>query len=397
MADSIPDELAHRHEADRILVVIGDNLGDLARKGEVIDRYYNPGELFRDVHLLCVGDSDEVPGDVQRLVGDAYLEVHRLPLRRRVLVESAGWRPSLLRHWSRPAVELAQRLRPGLIRCHGSQLNLLAAAHARDAVDAPLVVSLHNNPDTDVRGSANRRERLIGHALRAVERRGLHRADLVLPVYESIVPYLERIGVTRYEVAYNVVNPTSISPKTDYALHDPIRVVCVGRQYEGKDPTTLLEAVLDLPNVELTLVGDGPFHERLRERARVADASDRVHFVRSLPNDELCAQLPGFDLFATHNDLWGISKAAIEALLTGLPMITNAREGAAVPELDGTCRLVPNTREGYRTAIEELAADHVGRENLGRTARAVAEARWLPEHTEQHFVAIYRRLLDGAA
>src|SRR5580704_18008108 len=48
--------LAHAGELERLFVIVPDRLSALVSKGEVTQRYYNPGNLFRVVHLFMTND-----------------------------------------------------------------------------------------------------------------------------------------------------------------------------------------------------------------------------------------------------------------------------------------------------------------------------------------------------
>jgi glycosyltransferase involved in cell wall biosynthesis len=171
----------------------------------------------------------------------------------------------------------------------------------------------------------------------------------------------------------------------------------VGRQFEHKNPDNLIWAVAQLPNVHLTVVGDGPYHAHLQSVAGECNIIDRLTFIASLPNDELCRRLPEFDIFATHSEYWEIAKSVLEPLLTGLPVVINRRLGTAVPELaEDICVLVTNTAEDYRQALQRLIADGAFRERLGRAAYAHAQANWSPAATEAKFVTIYRNILAAS-
>ncbi len=158
----------------------------------------------------------------------------------------------------------------------------------------------------------------------------------------------------------------------------------------------MIEAVAQMPNVRLTLVGDGPAHAHLRQVAQNSGIAGRVEFIQSIPNDELCRRLPEFDIFATHSEYWELSKSVIEPLLTGLPVIINRRIGKPVPELTGDiCVLVENTVDAYGQVLERLVVDNGLREQLGRAAYAHAQSNWSPAATEAKFVSIYKRFLDA--
>jgi len=377
----------------KLLIILSDRISEIIAKGEIIDRYYNPGDVFDEVHFLMIGDDRPDGRHLQKLVGRAHFHVHNYPAGRRVFLRTLGWRPVLLRRWAKGAVGLAARIRPSLVRCHGAHLNAYVASEIKRVLGVPYLVSLHINPDEDVRGrDAGFIERLRNTAIRTVEKTALRNADLVMPVYRPIVPYLERLGVRRYEVCYNVLNPAHLKEKADYALHSPVRIISVGRQFHEKNPDNLIRAVASLPNVQLTLVGDGSYHDYLRRVADETGCGERFVFHRALSNDALCSMLPEFDIFAVHSEYWEIAKSVLEPLLCGMPVIINRRAGEPVPELtQDICMLIDNSVEGYRDAILALVRDDGLRERLGRAAYAHAAAYWVPEKTEAKFAGIYRK------
>jgi glycosyltransferase involved in cell wall biosynthesis len=383
----------------RLLVIVPDNLSDILTKGEFQPCYYNPGQVFDEVHILTTTDDRPDLVDLQRTVGRASLLVHSLP----VDLSLPSWpteflRRWRLRRWARKGVELARRIRPDLIRCHGADWNTFLASRIKTELDIPYVVSLHINPDVNpVRrylkpktATESRHNAFYEH----VESEGLRNADLVMPVYQPILPYLERLGVKKVEVCYNVLNRLHLKKKTDYGLHQPPRIIYVGRLFEDKNPDNIMRAVAKLPSVELTVVGDGPIRGKLEAFARTLGVADRVRFRPAIRNDELCATLPDHDIFAVHTEYWEISKSVLEALLTGLPLVINRRHGPAVPELEGDFVVkVENSEDGYYKALHRLLTNDADRSALGRRAYAHAQANWAPAITEARYASIYRGFL----
>lgn len=381
-----------------LLVIVPEPISAWIAKGEVIDRYYNPGDVFDDVHLLLLNDDRPSSKALERLTGRATVHLHHLPPPPHALVRTLGFRPWLLRSWAERGVEIARLVEPSLTRCYGAGLNAYLAREVRRRLGVPYLVSLHVNPAEDLRGgSPALRTRIAGPFHAALERDVLRDADLVLPVYEPIVPYLESIGVSRYQVAYNMINASNLRRKQDYGLRGPMRVLSVGRQFHAKDPSQLIRAVAELPDVHLNLVGQGERHHALRKLVADLDVQDRVTFDVALANDELCCRLPEFDVFAVHSQYWELSKAMLEALLTGLPMVVNRRAGPMIPELtDDLCVYVENSAAGYLRALQQLATDDDARRALGSRAADVSHARWGPDRTEAVFADVYRSFLHGA-
>jgi glycosyltransferase involved in cell wall biosynthesis len=392
--------LEPRLAASRLLVVISDRLSDLIRKGEITTRYYNPGDVFDEVHLLLTNDDCPDPEAIRKTVGRAVMHLHNVAAGGRLFLTTLGWNRRLLERWAQRGSRLAGAIRPDLIRCYGNYLNgFLGARIARD-LHLPLVVSLHTDPDEmRARSSmgANWVEWLTFRRLLPLEITTLQAADWVLPAYESLRDYAGRRGARRVEVCYNVLNPEFLRRKHSYVIHGRPRIVSVGRQIPGKNPANVIRAVASLPGVELTLIGDGPLQPTLRRLAAESGAADRIVFRPAVSNDDVCRLLPDFDVFAAHCDFSGIPKAVLEPLLTGLPVVTNRRPGRAVPELDGNwVRLVDDTPESYRSALEALLADNAEREALGERAYAHAAEHWTPAIAEQRLADVHRRAMAAA-
>src|SRR2546430_2260721 len=173
---------------NRLLVIVSDRLSDLVHKGEVTARYYNPGSVFQEVHLLQINDDRPDGAAVQPMVGDARLFIHNLPAGLMTFVWSGGWRPWLLRAWAEGAVELARQVRPLLVRCYGAHLNAFAAYEIKRTLGTPYVVSLHNHPEEDVRKRATGlRDLVLANAITSVGRLALRSTGLTLPVFEPIL------------------------------------------------------------------------------------------------------------------------------------------------------------------------------------------------------------------
>ena len=381
----------------KLLVVIPDRLSAIVEKGELTDRYYNPGVLFDEVHILMTNDDQPDPRAVQKTVGKARLALHNLPMpgfRR-----SVGWWNAFLSSWMNKGVALAREVGPQLIRAYGNFGNGYLAAQIRKQTGVPFVVSLHTHPDADMRGATpwrpHWRERLRMELYRRFERESLAAADRVIIVYESQSEYATQNGARDVRLIYNVINPTHLGIKTNYQLGNPPRLISVGRQFKEKNPENIIRAMVGL-KARLTLVGNGPYHDRLRSMAQGLGLAERVDFIRALPNDRLSELWPEYDLFAVHCDAWGIPKAVMEPLLAGLPVVVNRRRPEPVHELNGDWVMqVDNTESDYRQAITQLLAGHDRRATLGRRGHAYAWKQFSPKNTELQLIELYRELVPN--
>lgn len=378
-----------------LIVIPADRISDWIRKGEVTSRYYNPGNRFSEIHLFLFNDETPDPHALQRMAGNATISIYRFPTGVRHFIETGGWNPKLLRKWCEPMIKLAEHIRPQLVRCYGAMLNAFVAREIKRRLKIPYVISLHTNFDETIRLRKMgflRRVRDIRY--QRFEDGILQEANLVMPVYLSIVDYLRHHRIDRFEVAYNFLNDTHLLEKGDYTLHSPVRLLGVGRQFDAKNPENIIRALKQIPQASLTLIGDGPYHSFLQRVVTKCGLTTRVQFRKSVPNDELCANLCHFDIFIAHSECWELSKSVLEPLLIGLPVIHNRRVGCPVPELsDEICLFVPNTPEGYAEGIHRMISDSPFREQLGKRALNISRRYWSPELTEAKYASIYDRFL----
>ena len=142
----------------------------------------------------------------------------------------------------------------------------------------------------------------------------------------------------------------------------------VGRVTASKGIVPLLEQFAQLPQYDLTVVGEGDLRERLeREYARHAN----IRFLGLMPQDELvklyrAATALVFPSLAPES--FGLS--IVEAFACGTPAIVH--DAGATGELVDSAGggIVYRTREEFLEALRALAADPELRSRLGRQARA---------------------------
>jgi glycosyltransferase involved in cell wall biosynthesis len=377
------------------MVIISDRLSAIVKKGEITPRYYNPGDLFEEVHIVMTNDDRVNLKDARNSVGRAKLFTYNTPLKRGLFLRTLGYRSWFLNRWAEAGVELAKKVKPDMIRCYGNTFNAFMAVRIKQQLGVPLVISLHGNPDVDLRGPVARTlaEKIQSCAHRRVEAPGLKLADHFIAVYGPILPYLRRNGVAHYSLVYNAVGYGSVA-KRDYHAHSPIRFACVGRQQSlFKNPTRIVEAIAQLENAELIMIGTGDLHDRLIELARTLKCQKRCRFIPALANERVLAMMRKADIYVFNQISAGVSKTIIEAALTGLPIILNRRD--VKDELDNDWLIqVEDTKAGYLNAMRRLASNQEERERLGRKARAYARTHWAPEEMESKVVEVYRQVIQ---
>jgi glycosyltransferase involved in cell wall biosynthesis len=171
-----------------------------------------------------------------------------------------------------------------------------------------------------------------------------------------------------------------------------LKVISVGRQFDGKDPSPLLHAVAGMEQVSLTLVGDGPLHDRLHQLSRKLRIEDRVTFIAHIGHDRLPDLYRDHDLFAINITHPGVCIPVLEAAASGLPVVINRPRWETRPEVIGElAEVVDGSTGGYLAAFSSLGQNPAYRLEKGDALRELS-ATFDGVEMERREADIYGRL-----
>ena len=157
-------------------------------------------------------------------------------------------------------------------------------------------------------------------------------------------------------------------------------IMALGRLSAEKGFGILIEALVQLSDVKLRLVGDGPERAALTALVDRLDLADRVTFVGELPPEQVRAELRAADIFCLPSFSEGLPVSIMEAMAAGVPVV--ATWIAGIPELasDGVTALtVPPARaDALADALRRLVDDPA----LGATLAVAARARVEQQHDQ---------------
>ncbi len=168
-------------------------------------------------------------------------------------------------------------------------------------------------------------------------------------------------------------------------------VGCISRLVPRKGQDVLLEAWTEVqrrhPDAWLLLVGEGPDEDRLRRRARALPRGAQVRFAGAVPWDRLPEAYAACDVFAmpcrtrwAGLDVEGLGIVYLEALASGIPIITGRSGGAPETVLDPRVGSVVDGRDvpALVGALDRWLADPAARSSAGVLGRrlAVEQVGW---------------------
>jgi len=126
----------------------------------------------------------------------------------------------------------------------------------------------------------------------------------------------------------------------------------------------------------LQFVGDGPQRETVERFVQQRNLSAAVSFRGHVPYEEMPSVYRESDLFVLPSRTEGVPRTVLEALASGIPVVTSDLPQLAtfIPEVGATAP--SGDIEAFARAIVELLRDGALRTRLGARAREVVTADW---------------------
>jgi glycosyltransferase involved in cell wall biosynthesis len=279
-----------------------------------------------------------------------------------------------------------------VVHAHGYKAGALAVPVCR-LRQVPLVVSWHN---AVLGGGWQAR---VGQLLQAFVARG---ADLTLGASSDLVAEARRLGARDARVA-PVAAPVLSVPEVPREMQrrelgltdDDLMILTVSRLAPQKNLGMVLDiarSVVDHPELNFIIAGEGPLRDELAERARAEGSKVRLLGHR----DDIASLLAAADLALLTSTWEARALVAQEAFLAGLPLLSTRVGG--IEELVGDAAVLFD-RDDTRQAVRELLdlAENPARREAFRAAALTRAATWPAEdQVVDDLVAVYRKLAAGS-
>jgi glycosyltransferase involved in cell wall biosynthesis len=212
-------------------------------------------------------------------------------------------------------------------------------------------------------------------ALRAARDFELRRAAHVVCPSAFLAGLVRGWGVPEERISV-LPNPTPPVPELpERERGERPLLAFAGRMTAPKALGVALEAVAQVPEVELALAGDGDERESLEARAHELGLDGRVRFLGSLPRDEVLALFRRADAVLLSSAWENFPHALVEALAVGTPAIATDVGGVREIVSDGENGLLvgPGDPAALAAAIRRFLGDDELRARLTAAAAPSAE------------------------
>ena len=185
----------------------------------------------------------------------------------------------------------------------------------------------------------------------------------------------------RIDVIYNSTQLTPSTTPIEIPAYLGPTVTTICRLVPWKGVDTLIEAIAQLPEIQLLVVGDGPDRAALEQQVSQQALGDRVHFLGQVPKSQIHSILNASDVFVLNSTYEGLPHVVLESMAAKVPVIAT--------DVGGTGEVVKNNQTGLLipahdntaliAALTQLLRSTEQRKQLTANAHALIAAQFSEE------------------
>lgn len=240
-------------------------------------------------------------------------------------------------------ISAIQKTKPDIV--HGHIGGVGFAAMWAKIFRKPLVITAHTKPE---KAFTPKVEKQVRAALKAGKSK-------LVAVSEDNTNKLRKYFDLNEELCDCVNNGIDLD-RFNRKEHDGFTLIHVGRQDENKNQAALIRCFARLhekdPNTKLLLLGDGDQHQKLIALAEELKVANAVTFTGNVPNTEDYYAVSDLYVQCSHREAMPLS--VLEAMATGLPIVSTDVGGLSDVVQDNGILVPDNDEEALYQAIEQI-------------------------------------------
>ena len=186
------------------------------------------------------------------------------------------------------------------------------------------------------------------------------------------VEYVPGVGIDLNKINSIKGDKRSLCKRLGIPLNTTL-VLSVGELNSNKNHKIIIEALSKLPqDIHYLICGLGPNKNYYKELANKLIGTNRLHLLGY--REDIINIMKSCDIFAFPSLREGLGLAAIEAMASGLPIVTSNRGGILDYSKNGVTGYScdPNDMLAFKNAIESLYRDSKLRQKMSRTNKNLA-------------------------
>jgi glycosyltransferase involved in cell wall biosynthesis len=315
----------------KLCVFPNDPLITYYEKGEIKKGYFNPGNIFEEIHCISNSVEDIEVKKVQKLAGNAKFFIHCIGK-----INLKNYKKSFSE-----VVKLVEKINPDILRAYNPYIEGWLAAKCSTELNIPLIVSLHTQ--YDLRKEKTKKFNLKKYfALKVsekyIEPYTIQNATKIIVIYDIIKSYVKKFTDKEPETLYNKVDQNLFYPITNKKTNAKPQIISVGNLIEEKNHQCIIEAMKEI-DAKLTIIGKGELHEKLMTLIQKQSLEKKIEIISSIPHEKIAEYYKNADIFvlAYNPKIESIPMPVMESMSCGLPVV------------------IPKSPKGFSTGLEKFA------------------------------------------
>ena len=313
----------------KICIFPNDPIKAYFEKGEIKNCYYNPDNLFDEVHFISLTKNDIEESMVQKLVGTANMKIH-----------SVGKISLINRNKEiKKIFKIVEEIKPDVLRSYNPLLEGWLAAKCAKKFNIPLFVSLHTQYDHNRQlAKKNNLKKYLAmkYTEKFIEPFVLQTANKITIIYKIIQPYVTKHSSKNPELLHNKVDCDRFANGIPIDTISQPLILSVGNLISVKNHELLIKAMKGIDG-KLLIIGNGELYSKLNALIIDYGVQHKVNIEKSVPHEKIQNYYKSAKIFALayNTEVESLPMPVMEAMATGLPIV------------------IPFPKKGYSEGLEE--------------------------------------------
>ena len=372
----------------KLCVFPNDPLQAYYDKGEIKDRYYNPGNFFDEVHFITLTDQDIESSKIQKIVGEAKMVIHSVG---KINIKNK-------KKHLKEIIELCKEINPDVIRVFNPLIEGWLGANCAKELKKPFLVSLHTQYDYNrklIKKQNLKKFLALKYTEKFIEPYVLDVADKIIGVYKIIEPYVTKHSSKNIEILHNKVDCNKFFNSEPIAeLSQPL-ILSVGNLIEVKNHKIVIESMKNIEG-HLLIIGNGVLYEELNNLIIKYEMQDKITIEKSIPYEKIQNYYKSAKMFvlAYNTEVESLPMPVIEAMAAGLPIVIPFPKEGFSEGLEKTAIFTKNNEKSFTENIQKLLKNEDLRKKYSNQSLTKAK-EFDSEKIEKREAEIYSELLKG--
>ena len=332
----------------KLCVFPSDPIQAYIEKGEIKPRYFNPSDLFDEIHVMNLSNEEINLEEIKISAGRANLFIHSVDKINLMNLHSK----------KNNVLNIVRKISPNVIRSYNPLIQGWLAAYCKKKLKIPYVLSIHGNYQKDIMKEYWENHQFSKYFKLLITRHftekiSISSADWVICVHNHLVPYVKNHSAKNEEVIFNKVDLKQFQKSEPVLKKNKPIILNVANFRKIKNQQCLLHAVKDL-DVFLVLIGKGEMLSEIKDLAKKLEIENKVIFIESVPHSKIQNYYASARIFAVPSTGTGFPITVLEALASQCIVVMAERNTDINEPIDSVVNHVKNNPASFKSAFQNV-------------------------------------------